>query len=493
VRTGPHWGRGVRGEGHLPPSAWLLLLAFVALYQWLLLSNFDFRLFAPESLDGTFNSILLHLLHGSAEIAPSAIGFESFTRNGHTYAYFGIVPALLRLPALPFASDPAHMHLSRLSCVAGATALVGLTLRLLLAAHRSLPPAQRNRTLLLCSTAAFTLGGPQLFAANAGYVYNEPEIWGAVLVAGFTLIAARPVLADRGLSGAELIWLGALAGLAINTRPSAGVDLFTGLGLIMATLIVARLRGRPDLLSWRATAVAATLAAAGLAIAGLMNTAHFGNPLQFSDFNYQDIMYRYPHRIAMYRLYGAFNLQRIPAALLYYTTGLTVLLKHAAPFTAWLGDHFDGIEGPPSSPLLTNPLWTGMAVIGVAPALRRSALTAATLAGHALAALLLMCAMFMALRYRIDLTGLMVLPAIFGYIAVSKWLAGVTGRARTGLNAAIVALCVMGIVCALYVLVMAKILNLWAPVAVRCELQHIAPFLDVTSPQALPPGCHGPR
>jgi hypothetical protein len=47
--------RGVWGGRHAPPSAWLLLLAFVALYQWLLISNFDRRLFAPESLDGTFN------------------------------------------------------------------------------------------------------------------------------------------------------------------------------------------------------------------------------------------------------------------------------------------------------------------------------------------------------------------------------------------------------------------------------------------------------
>ncbi len=464
------------------------MLAFVATYQWLLISNFDGRLFAPESLDGTFNSMLLHLLHGSAEVSPSAIGFESFTRNGHTYAYFGIVPALLRLPALPFTSDPEHMHLARLSCVTGATVLVGLTLRLLFMAHRSLAPDQRSSTLLVCAAAAFVLGGPQLFVANAGYVYNEPEIWGAVLVTGFNLIVVGAVLGNRSLSGAELSWLGALAGLAINTRPTAGVDLLAGFGLILAYRMIIPLRRHEGHPSWRATALAASFAAAGVVIAGLINNARFGNPLQFSDFNYQDMLHRYPNRMAMYHLHGAFNPERIPAAFLYYMTGLTVVLKHTGPFSPWLGTFFDGIEGPPSSPLLTNPLWTGMAGIGFVPALRRNGMIAATLSGHLLAALFLMCAMFLALRYRLDLTGLMVLPGLFGYIAVSRWLAGGGWVATVGIPA----ISVIGVGVALYVLVMAKVLNISEPVAVRCKLQQFAPFLDVATDQTRPLGCRGP-
>jgi hypothetical protein len=472
-------------------ALWVVLLAGIATYQWVLISNADGQLFAPEVLDGTFNSMLLHLLHGSVEVSRSAIGFESFTREGRTYAYFGIVPALMRLPALPFASDPEHMHLARLSCVAGATALAGLTLRTLLEAHRSLPPAQRSPALVLCAAAATALGGPQLFVANAGYVYNEPAIWGAVLVASSTLIVVRAVLANRFLSGRELCWFGGLAGLAINTRATSGVDIGTGFGLILMYGVTMRLRGGTAYPSWRATALATAFAATGLMIACVINTARFGDPLNFQDFNFQDMLHRHPHRLDMFRLHGAFNLARMPTSLLYFTTGLTFVLKYSGPLGGWLGDMYDGIEGPPTSPLLTNPLWTVMAIIGLVPALRRSVLTAAALAGHVVAALFLLCLMYLALRYRLDLNGLLVLPAVFGMIGASRWLSGARHRTRTIVTAGIIAVSVLGVIAALYVLLMAKIMNFAAPVEVRCGLQRFAPFVPVTitAEQKLPSGC----
>src|SRR5882724_1040015 len=49
----------------------------------------------------TFNSMLEHLLHGEFDVDPAAIGSEGQLRDGKTYTYFGIIPALLRLPLLP--------------------------------------------------------------------------------------------------------------------------------------------------------------------------------------------------------------------------------------------------------------------------------------------------------------------------------------------------------------------------------------------------------
>jgi hypothetical protein len=99
-----------------------------------------------------------------------------------------------------------------------------------------------------------------------------------------------------------------------------------------------------------------------------------------------------------------------------------------------------------------------------------------------------MCAMFLALRYRVDLTGLTVLPGLFGYIAVSRWLAGGGWVATVGIPA----ISVIGVGVALYVLVMAKVLNISEPVTVRCKLQQFAPFLDVATDQTRPLGCRGP-
>src|SRR5438128_4907859 len=57
-------------------------------------------LFTPVHYGRVFNSMLLHLLQGSFDVDPEAIGREGFVRDGLTYSYFGIALALLRLPFL---------------------------------------------------------------------------------------------------------------------------------------------------------------------------------------------------------------------------------------------------------------------------------------------------------------------------------------------------------------------------------------------------------
>ena len=78
------------------------LLVVIAVYYLFLLSNGTFELFAPEMFDRVFDNMLLHLLHGEFTVDRGVIDYEGFTRNGKTYSYFGIFPALLRLVAMPF-------------------------------------------------------------------------------------------------------------------------------------------------------------------------------------------------------------------------------------------------------------------------------------------------------------------------------------------------------------------------------------------------------
>jgi hypothetical protein len=88
------------------------LIAAVAVYYLFLLSNGTFQLFAPEMLDKAFDNMLVHLLRGEVTVDREAIDFEAFTHDGKTYAYFGVFPALLRLPALLFV-DVAQVPLAR--------------------------------------------------------------------------------------------------------------------------------------------------------------------------------------------------------------------------------------------------------------------------------------------------------------------------------------------------------------------------------------------
>src|ERR1700752_3217442 len=112
------------------------LIAAAAVYYLFLLSNGTFQLFAPEMLDKAFDNMLVHLLRGEFTVDCEAIDFEAFTRNGDTYAYFGVFPALLRLVAVPF-TDIAQAELARLSCLTAVVIFVALQLRMLQIVHYS--------------------------------------------------------------------------------------------------------------------------------------------------------------------------------------------------------------------------------------------------------------------------------------------------------------------------------------------------------------------
>ena len=50
-------------------------------------------------LDKAFDNMLVHLLRGEFTVDREAIGYEAYTRDGKTYAYFGIFPVVLYMPA----------------------------------------------------------------------------------------------------------------------------------------------------------------------------------------------------------------------------------------------------------------------------------------------------------------------------------------------------------------------------------------------------------
>ena len=134
-------GARERAGPRLISSDWYFaaLIAGVAVYYLLLLSNGTFQLFAPEMLDKAFDNVLVHLLRGEVTVDREAIDFEAFTHDGKTYAYFGVFPALLRLSALPFV-DITHVPLARLSCLTAVVLYVAVQLRMLLIVQESLPP-----------------------------------------------------------------------------------------------------------------------------------------------------------------------------------------------------------------------------------------------------------------------------------------------------------------------------------------------------------------
>jgi hypothetical protein len=198
-----------------------------------LLSNGTFQLFAPEMLDQVFDNMLIHLLRGEFTVDREAIGFDVFTRDAKTYAYFGVFPALLRLSALPFV-EIARAPFARLSCLTAVVLYVALQLRMLLTVHETLPPQNRVRSFLAAMVAATVLGGPQLYILGSASIYHEPILWSAAMAAAFNLVVVRAAFGGGGLGTRDLVWLAILAGLAINTRASVGGALYLGTALLVA-------------------------------------------------------------------------------------------------------------------------------------------------------------------------------------------------------------------------------------------------------------------
>ena len=316
-----------------------------------------------------------------------------------------------------------------------------------------------------------------------------------------TWLSQRRRSARAALPLVDLIGLSVVAGLAINTRPSIGVALYVGAVLLIAWTAWER-HGRPyiggtstvgpprfakaisalvfDERTWLPILTLGALAAA----AGIVNFERWGNPFTFADYRYYYVaQHMRSNDFAVLRNYGEFNLGRVWIGALYYATGIPWFLKNTTPFAEFLNARFVGLEGPPLTPLFSNPLTILLACAGVyrlwwKPDLTGGSLVILRLAllGNAVAVILIFSAMFVALRYRFDLAPFMTLAALVGYRSVSVSAANAASRWRTRLRIAAAVLCTLGILGSHYVLLVHKVWSPASPVEVRRALIPFIPF-----------------
>jgi hypothetical protein len=469
-----------------------VLLTIIVIYYLFLLSNGTFQLFGPEMLDKAFDNMLVHLLRGEFTVDREAIDYEAFTRDGKTYAYFGIFPAVLRLFAIPF-TDVAQAQFARLSCLTAVVIFVALQLQMLLIVHHSVPPVSRRSAFLAVMVAATVLSGPQLYILSSAVIYHEAVLWSAAMAAAFNLVVVRTTFGAKSLNARDLVSLATLAGLAINTRAPVGVALYLGTILLMAWTVWRRYAPdrRIQRFSAKETGLPSTIllpiAILGVAavVAGVINFERWGNPFTFADFNYWDMrVNNYPDLAEILRKYGEFNVGRIWIGALYYATDIPYLLHTLSPFAEFLRSRYVIIEaGPPMTPVLTNPLIIILASIGLyrvwwRPELntQRVAILRLALLGHASAVVLLLGFFALHARYRFDFAPFMTLTALVGYGSVTMavteardpWLK----RARIG----VAGLCFLGILASHYELLLYKVYGWVVPMDVRLTLLPFAPF-----------------
>ena len=161
------------------------------------------------------------ILDGHLDVDPEVAGIEGFVHDGKTQLYFGLVPAVLRLPIVAL-TDRFDGRLTQLSMLLALVAAMWATSRLAWRARRwrrgDDPPGRWEPWIVGGFTAAVGLASPLLFLAARPVVYHETELWGAAT----TLVALEALLRWWERPNRLTLVLASVAALlACNTaRPS---------------------------------------------------------------------------------------------------------------------------------------------------------------------------------------------------------------------------------------------------------------------------------
>jgi hypothetical protein len=401
----------------------LCLIPTGAYYFWII--SFGFPSFFEPTLHGrTFNSMLLHLLQGSFDVDAAAIGDEGTLRNGRVYAYFGILPAVLRAPFL-LAPGFLHTDVTRLGCLVAACTMAAFKLASALTVwqHRGRPD---RAFLLVLLAVSILLGGSQIPFLRA-VIYQEVALWAAALAAAFVYLVLRGYYSERGFTGSILAGLAVVAGLCLNTRVSTALGLCVAFGLLWLQLAWQAVR-TGDFAQSPAAAIMRFLPAAAIVcvfagLAGVVNYGRWGDPLIFTDpQNYLWAMIHEPDRLQRDAEYGLFNVVRVGFGLIYYFLPVWVLPGRDGEllFESFRRRTMDAVELPPSSFLVSDPLTIGLAVFALLRLLRRRGgldrrIALPVLAGLAVPIALMLTWLSMTFRYRLEFYPFLELCAFFGF------------------------------------------------------------------------------
>ncbi len=422
------------------------------------------HLLAPVTNGFAFNSMATHMMRGRFDVDPEAITFEAFVREGRTYAYFGPWVGLARIPLTPFI-DLATTDLTQVFCLLTATAAAAFRLAALRLVWNHVPDSPLRNALCPALGLALVLGGPALPFLKPS-IYQEVIGWADLWATAFVYVALRGLLTPSGFTTRRLAVMAVLAGLALLTRVSTAIGLYAALGFLTVALTrpaSSDLKPGAYLASWGRRflrpAPGWVLPAVGVLLGfamliGFVNYERWGNPLVFADYHaYVLNQTIYLDRLPRLALYGEFNIRRIPYGLIYYFFPIWTIRTHDGfLFEDPMRRLIEAVELPPASFVSTDPLLLLLGGIFIGFLWRRRQVAAipgfdlskATplLAGFAIPPILMLMAMYMSLRYRMEFYPFFVFAALAGAIVLCS-----AARKITLFHwVAIAMLCLFGIV-----------------------------------------------
>jgi hypothetical protein len=226
----------------VPSDFWLLvpvLVLVLTVHAAVVTDGFRLSVFVPDGPSHYFDAYADSLRAGRLDVDPYHIGNEAFLLDDRTYGYWGVTPALLRIP-LHVVFPQSWGHWSRVfMLLSAALTLLGAHALASTARALDLTPAPRAATGELrfahvTFLLAVGLGSSALFLPSRPNVYHEATAMGAALaVCGYAAIAAylrRPSLRRAGLACG-------LGLLALHARVVAGAGVVVSLVLVVALIV----------------------------------------------------------------------------------------------------------------------------------------------------------------------------------------------------------------------------------------------------------------
>lgn len=280
--------RALAGLARLPRQRWLQHGTFllVALGSLWLFANLEtggtFRLTYPVSFGTFFDYQAASLIEGHLDVPEAAIGGEAFIVKGKYYGYFGVTPALLRIPFV--LADVGFGKLSRWYMLAYFAASLAAAYALLRFAARMLrgPETGPSRWAVAVFTAAAGPGSTLFYLGCRTYIYHEANLCGATFALWSAYCSMR-YLHEPG----RRWWIGAaVCGLlSVHARPPSGLFALFLLGCIALYHLINGVRTRGMQAAWLPIGVGALSLLAVLSFNGLsyLKFGTFdGSPLKYS-------------------------------------------------------------------------------------------------------------------------------------------------------------------------------------------------------------------
>src|SRR4051812_20768492 len=161
-----------RRHAYIFPSFVVSLLVWCSFVTW-----GDWKFFQPEEFCGFYDAYARSILHGHFDVPRSAIGLEAFTFEGKTYGYFGIAPALLRIPLVLIFPNMDRQWSRVMMLIAATISLVCAyaLLRMFRDAARELTTGERLLHSIFILAAG--VGSTLVFLVGRSYTFHEALIW----------------------------------------------------------------------------------------------------------------------------------------------------------------------------------------------------------------------------------------------------------------------------------------------------------------------------